>query len=112
MCTIINRSQNNDNFDRTVTRRQKASRSQSIIKLDNTITERPQTSRSQSIVKLDNTITETPKTSRSQSIVISKYRQRKKRKVSNERTTLGPDRHKSHREQINPLSTSDAYMRQ
>ena len=31
MCTIINRSQNNDNFDRTVTRRQKASRSQSII---------------------------------------------------------------------------------
>jgi hypothetical protein len=45
-----------------------------------------QTSRSQSIVKLDNSITERQKASRSQSIVISKYRQRKKIKVSNERT--------------------------
>ena len=55
----INSSQNNDNFDRIVTRRQKAS--QSIIKLDKTTTEGPKTRRSQSNIYFDCTVTERPK---------------------------------------------------
>ena len=64
MCTIINtnRRRNNDYFDCSLTRRQKASLGQSIIKSDNNKTKKTKTRRSKS-----NTVTEKPEAIMSQS---------------------------------------------